>query len=506
LAGLLALVCVAAPLLAQSTRPALGDVEPATRPVTHKVAVVPLRGDIDEYNEQSLKRRFQQAREAGADTVIVVINTYGGLVTAGLDISRFLKQQKDLHIIAYVEDKAISAGSMIAVACDEIVMEPHAQLGDCGVIVMGQGGGLESVGETERAKMESPVLADFRDSADRNGYPPALLQAMVRMKLAVHWIENAQTGQRQFVDGAAYTKLIAEGWKPVEGVPDPIDGDASILMLGTDLAVKIGLAKAQVSSVAEFAASRGYAVVATFEPSKGDQVVQFLSSMTVRGLLTTVFLLSLYISFSSPGHGAAEAVALISLCTLVGVPMLTGYASWLELLMVLVGIALLAVELFVIPGFGFVGISGIVLILAGLTLTFVPPIMPTQLPDVRFSWLPVQQGLIVTTSGLVGSLLLWAWLGRYVTKLPYLNRLVLQTPVGTAVEPTAVVPLGGWPVVGAIGEAATDLRPGGIGRFMDDQIGDTRTTDVVSDRGFVRAGVRVVVREVEGSRVVVRPV
>ena len=101
------------------------------------------------------------------------IDTYGGIVTSGLDISRFIKQQTDVHTIAFVHNKAISAGAMIAMACDEIVMEPSAVIGDCAPIMLRTDGSLDPMPDTERAKMESPVLADFRDSAQRNGYSHA---------------------------------------------------------------------------------------------------------------------------------------------------------------------------------------------------------------------------------------------------------------------------------------------------------------------------------------------
>src|SRR4051794_32554000 len=92
---------------------------PSTAPTSSsKAAVVVLEGPIDEYNRDMLMRRFSDARAVGAKVVILQIDTYGGMVTAGLDISQFIKQQNDLHTIAFVHRKAISAGAMIAMACD----------------------------------------------------------------------------------------------------------------------------------------------------------------------------------------------------------------------------------------------------------------------------------------------------------------------------------------------------------------------------------------------------
>ncbi len=95
-----------------------------------KTVVITLAGEIDDYNRDQLFRRFDDAKKLGAKVVILNIDTYGGLLTSGLEISRFVKRQEDLHVVAYVKDKAISAGAMIAMACDEIVVSDSATLGD----------------------------------------------------------------------------------------------------------------------------------------------------------------------------------------------------------------------------------------------------------------------------------------------------------------------------------------------------------------------------------------
>src|SRR4051812_16576132 len=165
LIGMLAL----RPAFAQTTVPA----------TSHKAVVIAIDGKIDETTVRDVEKRFAQARQLGADTVILRLDTPGGLAIAGLDISRFLKQQDDLHVIAYVRRMALSAGIMVGMAADEIVMQPGSMIGDSAPISIGAGGGMVTLGETERAKAESPILADFRDSAAKNGYDPLLAEAMV---------------------------------------------------------------------------------------------------------------------------------------------------------------------------------------------------------------------------------------------------------------------------------------------------------------------------------------
>ena len=138
---------------------------PTTAPsVNTKAVIIQIQGEINDYTRDQLEQRIDQVRGMGGGTVILSIDTYGGILTDGLDMSRFIKRQSDLHIVAYVKDKAISAGAMIAMACDEIVMSDSASLGDCAPIVFGPEG-LEAMPETERAKAEAPVLLDFAESA-----------------------------------------------------------------------------------------------------------------------------------------------------------------------------------------------------------------------------------------------------------------------------------------------------------------------------------------------------
>jgi membrane-bound serine protease (ClpP class) len=497
-------------LLSALLLPTTLRAQPATTQSATTAVVIPLRGEIDDFNRDNLFKRFDEAKRLGAHTIILQIDTYGGLVTAGLDISRFLKRQSDVHVIAFVADKAISAGAMIALSCDEIVMQPGAVIGDCAPIVFSTNGGLESMGAAERAKAESPILADFRDSAARNGYDPLLAEAMVSVGRAVYWVEDSQE-HRRFVGPEEYAKLTADNaWKPVAGAPNPVDAPDTLLTVHADLATKLGLSKGIASAAQSLATQRGLQIVSTLDSGAGERFVGMLSSAGVRAILLIIFLQSLYLALHIPGHGAPEAVAVVSLGLLLGIPLLTGYAQWWEILIIFAGLALLAFEIFVFPGHFVSGIVGAIMVLGGLVMTFVPKEpgnLPGLLPSLSGTWSALQQGLLVVTGGLACSLFLWFWLNRYLPKLPYFNRLILNTTVGSTEDPLAATQrVAGWPLIGAVGRAVTDLRPGGAAEFFDDAISDRRITDVISDSGYVRGGSDVVVREVEGTRVVVRAV
>lgn len=473
--------------------------------------VIPIRGVINDFTQQSFEKRLGQARALGARTIIVELDTPGGMVGPAMEISRRIRGLDDLHVIAYVNDMAFSAGTMIAIACDEIAMKPGAMLGDCAVIAVKEDSTIEPLPDTERGKAESPVLADFRESARVNGYSQLLVDAMVRIKPSVYLVHNAKTSEHRAVDEAGYKDLLAGGdWKDVEGVHQPVDDPATLLTVPSSIAMKLGLARSEANSVAELAGSRGLSIVATLEPGKGEQLLALLNGPILRAILLSLFLTCFYVALHAPGHGMAEVLAVVLLAVLVGVPLLTGHAQWWEVIAILVGVALLALELFVIPGFGVAGILGALLIVGGLLMTFVAPEpgrSPMSVPSLPVTWAGLRNGMMVLIAGVLGAVLMSAWVRRYLPKIPYFRRMLLTTPVGAGATAMAgsltnIDPMDLHPAIGATGKAVTDLKPGGTAEFRDSG-GNVHAVNVVSDGHYVPRGSMVTVLEVAGNRIVV---
>jgi membrane-bound serine protease (ClpP class) len=501
-----AFATLAAEVSPPTARPAQQSLSGSPTPA----AVVGLSGEIDDYNRDSFFKRFKQAKADGARTIIVEIDTWGGLVTAGLDISRFLKKQTDVHTIAYVNDRAISAGAMIAMACDEIVMADVATIGDCAPIARAADGSLQSLPTAERAKLQSPIAADFYESAIRNHHDPLLAEAMVVTEVAVYWVQ-APGGERRFVNQPDYEKLIADDWKPVEGVPNPVDPADRLLTVHADLAVTLGLASGKAASVEQLAANRNLSIVETLKSGAGEAIIAWLNSGWVRMFLITIFGASIYAAVHAPGHGTAEALSLTTLGLLLGVPLLTGYATWWEILLIVGGLAMVAFEIFVFPHAGIMVVAGALMMLVGLVLTFVggEPDGSRIMPKLPGTMAALKHGLMFVTAGMVCSAMLSWWISRYLPKIPYFNRLVLTATSGGG---PAVATAGGlvpapqstWPPVGSVGRAVTPLRPGGSAEFPDPTGADFQIFSVVSESGFLPEGAPVTVREVGGGRVVVR--
>jgi membrane-bound serine protease (ClpP class) len=488
---------------------ALSPLVRAEAPPTagQKAAIIALNGEIDDYSRDGLIRRFERAKQAGAQVVILDIDSPGGLVTSSLEISLYLKRQDNVHTIAYVRNKAISGAAMVSLACNEIWMSPSSTIGDCAPIVFNTTGTLESLPAAERAKQESPIVRDFEDSARRNGYSLVLARAMVSVERCVYFVQNASS-EKRIVDEPEYKTLVAEGgWTPVPGYDNPVDGPTSLLTLYPKAAVGLGLAKGTASSATDLAARQGYVVVADLTPGWGENLIEILNGAAVRGLLLTIFLTCLYIALNAPGHGAAEAMAVVSLGILVGVPLLTGYAQWWEVAAILIGLGLCAFEIFVFPGHMVSLIVGGVMILAGLVLTFAgkEPNSPGWLPSMESTWIGIQHGLVSVVCAIIAWVMLSLWLRRFLPGIPYFNRLILNTTSGNVAPMPAVrTNTEAWPFIGSIGVTTTKLRPGGFAEFP---FGDsTRPSAVINIDGYLDAGTKVVVQQIDGSSVRVRAI
>jgi membrane-bound ClpP family serine protease len=258
------------------------------------------------------------------------------------------------------------------------------------------------------------------------------------------------------------------------------------------------------------AAARNYDILADFTPGWGEKAVEFLSGAVVRGLLIVLFLQCLYIVLHAPGHGVAETVGLLSLLLMLGVPLLTGYAQWWEILVIFLGLGLVSFEI-ILPGHIFPGVTGGILVLFGLVMTFVPADLngPSFFPA-RSAWPLLEKGLVVVAAAMASSLFLWFWLSKFLPKVPILNRIIITATSGN-LPMSAMATSGGtspatdrWPPPGAIGKALSELRPGGRAEFFDPAISDRRIAFVVSESGFLPAGADIVVRELSGPSVIVR--
>lgn len=499
---------------------AVAGEQTATSP---KAAVISIRGEINDVLTRSLERRLAQAKADGVKLVIFELHTPGGLVTSALDISKMIKKLPDegLRTAAWVNDQAYSAGALIAVAAQEIIMSTGSSIGDCAPIMITPMGGLESLGDAERAKAESPILQEFRDSAVRNNYDPILCQAMVTVGAEVWWLENATAKIRQFVSGDRKKELLdnldpdRRDWSLVRTYVDPKTGReidieqpvvsaTALLTMSEGEAVAFGFAKAIVSDLRQVAEHFGLAAEPPrLEASGWEKFAIWLNSPLVRGILFVVMLLGAYIEFQSPGLLVPGITALVALGIFLGAPYAAGLADIWTIILLVLGIILLGVEIFVIPGFGIVGVSGIILILISFVASFVPaePGVPAfAWPTLQTTWNALRTGIVVLSSSIIIAITGMMLLAKILPTLPFGRGLVLTTPAAGAVLAGAAAPApGDIAQIGDVGIVTGDLRPGGLARFGH------KIVDVCSQGEYVEVGRRVQVIERDGFKIVVRP-
>ncbi len=178
-----------------ATQPA-ADSEPADpdNDVTPRIYVITMDGMVNDVMRKRLERQLAEAAENGATQIVLEMDTWGGIATSSLEISDVIKNET-LPITAWVHPKAISAGAMISLACDQIVMAERARIGDC-MPIAGDGSTIDSA---SREKIETIIREEFRDSARRNGYSIVLCTAMVTRGPAIYEIHHVENGEKRYV-------------------------------------------------------------------------------------------------------------------------------------------------------------------------------------------------------------------------------------------------------------------------------------------------------------------
>jgi membrane-bound serine protease (ClpP class) len=491
-----------------------------------RAVLIPIKDEITEITTDSVKRRIKQVRAERVPVVIFELDTPGGAGGPMLDICHLIKALRDdgVKTYAWVDSEAYSAGTIIALATDGILMSGNARIGDCKPIRMGEFG-PEGLPESIEAKVTSPIMAELRDSARRNGYSWNLVQSLVREKVEPFWVVNASTGEKRFVTASERDTLFgiseatsqpAHGgpisktaWKYVEEAPgigqvrQPVVGERELLTMTTGEAQAYGFAMGKASNEDDLRSELHIAgPIQRMEITWTESAVAWLASPAVRGVLFLVVLLGAYAEFQHPGLSLPGAVAAVGLVLFLGAPYMAGFTVTWEILAILLGIVLLGLEIFVIPGFGLPGVLGVGLLAVGLLGSFVPTEPGAgnwpHWPALPGSFTYMRQGLWALAGGLSGSLVGMVLLARYMPKVPVAGRLILANPTRAQIE--TADPYEGLAQVGDVGRSEGPLRPAGKARF------GAMLVDVVTEGDYIEKGLRIEVTERRGSRVVVRRV
>lgn len=414
------------------------------------VYAVPIEGTIDLGLAPFLARTIQQAQEAGAAAVLLDINTFGGRVDAAVAMRDTLLNSP-VRTIAFVNQRAISAGALIALACETLVMTPGGTIGAAAPVLGGTG---ESVPADE--KTVSYVRKEFRATADVRKRPPEFAEAMVDADVEIAGVS-------------------AKG---------------KLLTLTTSEALEHKVAELSASTVdaALEAAGLPRAEVRYASQTWAETFVRFLTNPIVSSLLMSVGLLGLLVELRTPGFAIPGTIGLLSLGLFFWGHWIVQLAGWEELLLVSLGILLIALEVFVLPGVTVAGVAGVAALVAGLGMALVGA--------------GATPAIIIGALGRVAISLLLAMAGAFallplLPRLPFGRRLVLATGMEADLGYVSA-PESDYRWLGRTGTALSPLRPAGYADI------DGARVDVVSDGGFIDAGTAIVVSRVDGNRIVVR--
>ena len=501
------------------------------RPTTFKkVAIIEFHREIDMNQHRYFKNRFAAAERAGVDLLIVEIDSPGGLKIESLEMSRMLRDCDWAYTVCLITKEAISGGALIALGCDEIQIAPHAKFGDIGEI------GFDPEQMAFRLiepKIESYLYRDARDIAESKGRPPALAESMVDKDALVYFrpkLGKAQDAKDDQEDeeveiadaGAAEEKAKLANSKTFNGdrfefkivrsdaelKPDPPwnlvpeTAEERFFTASGQRTFELGIANGLVEGREELADTMGVELSSAnvYRHTVTDNVVHTLNTSWVTGLLIIVGLIALYVELSAPGIGIGGLLA--GLCALLFFwsRFFGGTSGWLEVLLFVAGVTFVLFEIFIIPGFGIPGATGLFLMLASVVLASQDFVFPTTADQWN------QSLTTMVTLALSGCVFIVAavFITKRLGSIPIFNQLVLNPTEQnseqskdnegsgkTDPQTHPHVSVGDW------GKTESPLRPAGRAMFAG------RSVDVVSDGSFVDRGLQVKVTKISGNIITV---
>ena len=427
-----------------------------------------IKEDIMPAAWRHVQQGFNEASELNADIILIHMNTYGGLVNMADSIrTKFLNSS--IPVWVFIDNQAASAGALISIAADSIYMRQGGSIGAATVV--------NQTGEVAPDKFQSFMRSTMRATAEAKGKIPVVIDGDTVMK----WRRDPKIAEAM-VDPSVY----------IEGIIDT----GKVLTFTTEEAMKWGYCEGKAESVSDiFSINKidDYTIV-EFKPTFIDKLIGMLTSPVVSGLLIMLIVGGLYFELQTPGIGFPLAVSAIAAVLYFAPLYIEGMAEHYELIIFVVGMLLIAIEIFAIPGFGVAGISGIVLVLVGLTVAMIDNDI---FRDTRpFAWIEIVRPLVVVAFSLFAGLVASILLSKRLISSPAFPGLALNSSL-TQEEGYVGIDKHQKDMLGMVGVALTVLRPSG-----KVEIGD-EIFDAVSEDGFINKGEEVKVVKDEAGQIYV---
>jgi membrane-bound serine protease (ClpP class) len=397
-----------------------------------KVLVFDIKENIAPSATRITSKAVREAERINADLIIVHMNTYGGYVTDADSIRTYLLNT-EIPVYVFIDNNAASAGALISLACDKIYMRPGGSIGATTVV--------NESGEKAPDKYQSYMRKQMRSTAESHGFDTTI------------------------VDGDTIIKYkrnpdIAEGMVDERVVVEGLDDSTKVITLTTDEAIKWGYCEGKAKSVEEILELNNITDYELIEVKKSslDKLVSFFANPALRSILILMMIGGIYFELQSPGIGFPLAAAIIAAIAYFAPLYLDGLAENWEILLFVVGIVLLALEVFVIPGFGFAGIGGIVLVFTSLILSMIS--------NVNFDFsgtdsVEINGAFKSLLFAMVGLGILLYFFGTSLFKSKLFSKLVLSDTLKDSRVTTQFEKPTSSDLQGKTGIAQTDLRPMG---------------------------------------------
>ena len=382
--------------------------------------------------------------------IILELDTPGGLLSSALSIKNYIIES-DIPVVAYINKNALSAGALISLSCEAIYMSDGSIIGAATPVYM-KGNEIEKAGEKEISAMR----AAMRSSAERSKKNVRIAEAMVD--------ETIILSKRN----------------------DGIDlDDKTLLTLSVEEALKVNIADGKANSIIDIIKLRNLSENSTIinvEEEKYDYILRFLINPAVLSALISIGIIGVYIELKTPGFGIGGVISIIAFSIFFFAQVFVGESGFLAPAIFFLGIVLLAIEIFVIPGFGITGILGILGIVAGIFMSF--------------GINNIAQAVLVVFVSLIADIILIIILARFILKSKcFKNIVALETDTAGYHSSVSYDNL-----LGCEGITDTFFRPSGNIIIND------KKYDAITEGEFINKGAKIKVILVEGNKIVIKEV
>ena len=407
-----------------------------TTDVNQEVFIMEIKDQIDVRTNRYVELALQEAKERNSSHILIEMNTYGGALYDADEIRSALLNL-DIPVYVFIDNNAASAGALISIACDSIYMAPGGSIGAATVV--------NQTGEAAPDKYQSYMRSIMRSTAEASGRDPRIAEAMVDEKIEIEGITKA----------------------------------GEVITFSTSEAIKHGFCEGEFNNTTELLTylNLDSSKVHRYEVSGTESIISFFINPFISGILILIIIGGIYFELQTPGVGFPIMASIIALVLYLVPYYLNGLAENWEILAFVIGLVLIAIEVFVIPGFGIFGILGLILTLGSLVFMM----LNNEMFD--FEFVPsenITRALLTTLTGLFGSIILMLIGGVRLTNSNFFKKVALQgVQSKTEGYSSRFIKAG---LAGKTGTVFSVLRPSGKVE-IDGELYDANTRGEYLDQG-----------------------